>query len=275
MKHEGWAMKRSRIAVGIGLLSTLPMAHQISPARALPAPSRPPPPLTLAAYPQSVLDNNPIAYWHLAETSGTTAHDSMGKYDGTYREGPDLGLDGLISTWSNDCPVFDGNNDRVTANALASGVNWSQGFTLEVWVRVTQRSHEEHLVSFNRSDGSNTASPGILRDEPTDRFKYRDGEGTSGHVAFSKTIPQVGYRYHVVVTVASGGNGALYVNGALEASFYTPVRPPTKGGLFSIGAEYDLGPKPKSFFHGKVDEVAVYNHPITALRVKAHWLAGT
>jgi hypothetical protein len=79
----------------------------------------------------------------------------------------------------------------------------------------------------------------------------------------------------VVVTVDATSHGSIYVNGVKETSFTTPVRPPAKGGLFTIGSEYDAGPTPGSFWHGRLDEVAVYNHSITALRVKAHWLAGT
>jgi hypothetical protein len=270
-------MRRFCVAAGFALLSALPMTPHATPAQGQ-APSSGPAPLILPAYPQSVLANHPTAYWHLAETSGTAAHDSVGKYDGTYREGPHLGLDGLIRTWSNHCPGFDGTNDRVTANSLASGIDWSKGFTLEAWVHVTQRAKQENIIAFNFVSGTRTPNgPGLIRDEPTDKFKYRDGDpgNPNYHFGLSKTIPVIGRTYYVVVTVDGSNHGSIYVNGVKETSFTTPVRPPANGGLFSIGAEYDAGPTPDSFWHGSLDEAAVYNHSITELRVKAHWLAGT
>jgi hypothetical protein len=305
-----------------------------------PAPPRSPVPQALALYASVVLLDHPVAYWHLGEPSGLTATDSAGSYDGRYVGSPLQGRLGLIINWSDTCPRLDGVDDRITANSLASGVDWSHGFTLEAWVRVRQRTVEEHLMSFNLSDGGN--GPAILRDEPTDRFKYRDGDGTMqpfldfalpvvgilaiavsvlataslvirfrrgagderqqirwlayvaaisvalfaatllssiglqarGHEAFSTTIPRVRRRYYVVVAVNGSGGGALYVNGAKQATFTTPARPPSSGGLFTIGAEYDLGPTPESFWHGRIDEVAVYNHALSPTRVTAHWLAG-
>jgi hypothetical protein len=268
-------MKRSHGAVIVALLSALPIATSSASAQALTPlrpPGRPSGPQVLPIYPQAVLANLPVAYWHLGETSGSTASDSAGSHDGRYVGNPVLGRTGLIADWSNGCPRLDGVDDRVTANSLASGVNWSNGFTLEAWVRVTQRAVEETLLSFNLSGGLN--GPGIIRDEPTDRFKYRDGEGATGHSALSKTIPQVGRRYYVVVRVAPSGRAALFVNGSIEAEFTTSALPPSRGGLFTIGAEYDAGPTPTSFWHGPIDEVAVYNHALSATRIQAHWLAG-
>jgi hypothetical protein len=227
------------------------------------------------SYRDSVLADGPVGYWELNELLGTVAHDATASHGGTYVGQPTLGLQGIVTYIGNLAPKLDGINDRVTANSMASGIGWSRGFTLEVWVHVTQRSKEEHGIGFNSSTGAGNG-PGLLRDEPTDRFKYRDGHpGSSGyHYALSKTVPVVGRNYYLVVTVNAKNQGVLYVNGAQEATFTTPARPPTKGGLFSIGAEYDAGPTPESFWHGPVDEAAVFNYPLSATRVRAHWQAG-
>jgi hypothetical protein len=228
--------------------------------------------LLRVAYPAAVLADSPVGYWKLNEVAGTVAVADRGPA-GTYVGSPNLGQPGLVSYPGNLAPALDGTNDRITVNALASGINWSRGFTLEVWVKVTQRTKEEHAMSFNLSNGGNAGMPGLLRDEPTDKFKYRDGEGTTAHVAFSKTTPVVGGTYYLAVTVDSSNHGSLYVNGTKEASFTTPARPPSNGGLFTIGAEYDAGPTPESFWHGPIDEAAVYNYALSASRVKAHWAA--
>jgi hypothetical protein len=214
----------------------------------------------LVSYPSAVLADSPVGYWKLNEKTGTLAASASGTHNGTYLGSPLLGQAGLVVYAGNLAPKFDGNNDRVTANSMASGIHWSRGFTLEAWVKVTQRTKEEDVIGFNFLSGSRTPNgPGLIRDEPTDRFKYRDGDpgNANYHYGLSKTVPQVGVRYYVAVTVDGSSHGSIYVNGVKETSFTTPVRPPTNGGLFSIGSEYDAGPTPDSFWHGPLDEAAV------------------
>jgi Ca2+-binding RTX toxin-like protein len=227
------------------------------------------------SYSDSVLADGPVGYWEMNELLGPVAFDATGSHNGTYGGTPLLGLPGLVSYPGNLAPRMDGSDDRVNANSMASGVDWSQGFTLEIWVDVQQTSAEEHAIAFNTSAGGN--GPALLRDEPTDAFKYRDGDPGSGdyHYASSSTVGRVGGTYHLVVTVHRNDQGELYVNGSREASFNTPARPPATGGLFTIGAEYDAGPTPESFWHGPLDEAAVYNYALSASRVQAHWLAGS
>ena len=166
--------------------------------------------------------------------------------------------------------TFDGMNDRVTANAVTHVSSWP-GYTMEVWVRLTQESKEEHIVAFNAANGGN--GPGILHDQPTRKFKFRDCEGAGCAQVFSKQVPQLGVPYHLVVTVDANNQGAFYVNGVLQERFVAMHRPPVDG-LFTIGGEYDNGPKPESFFKGEIADVAIYNHGLSAAAVQAHYQAG-
>ncbi len=232
---------------------------------------------TIASYPSAVLADHPIGYWELNERSGTLAASATGTHNGAYVGSPALGQPGLAVYSGNLAPKLDGTNDRITVNSMASGIDWSKGFTLEAWVRVTQRTKEEDIIAFNFVSGTKAPNgPGLIRDEPTDKFKYRDGDpgNPNYHYGLSKTIPQIGVRYYVVVTVDGSNHGSIYVNGVKESSFTTPVRPPSGGGLFTIGSEYDAGPTPDSFFHGPLDEATVYNYALSPTRVAAHWNAG-
>src|SRR5207249_656210 len=154
------------------------------------------------SYSTEVLADNPVGYWPLNEISGTTAASATGSRNGTYVGLPSLGQSGLVSSPGDLAPDLDGVDDQVTANDVASGIDWSNGFTMEGWVQVTQVVKEEDIIGFNNSTGS-VNLPGLIRDEPTDRFKYRDGESGSAnyHFAQSNTIPTVGGIYYVAVTV--------------------------------------------------------------------------
>nr|MDQ6915319.1 hypothetical protein [Actinomycetota bacterium] len=60
-------------------------------------------------YASAVLTDNPISYWRLGETGGTTAADAMAVNPGTYGSGPTLGANSLISAdTANKAVQFDG-----------------------------------------------------------------------------------------------------------------------------------------------------------------------
>jgi Concanavalin A-like lectin/glucanases superfamily len=221
------------------------------------------------SYLRSVTSSGPVAYYRLNEASGDTAHTVSGSYAGRYVSSPNLGRRGLIHD-TNRAPHFSG-NDRIVANSLSARSHWP-GLTLEAWVRVSQNSEEEHILVFSTRDGNQ--APAILHDQPTKAFKYRDGQTT----AYSTTIPKVGRVYYVVATINSSNEGTLYVNGRAQDHF-TSSRRPLSNGRFTIGADYDCHscngrPTVDTFWHGKIDEAAVYDHALSASKVAAHYRAG-
>jgi hypothetical protein len=224
-------------------------------------------------YARRVKRNDPVSYWRLNETHGTVAHDAMGNYNATYVRAPRLGAPGLMDTPTGHSVWLDGSDDRVTADPLTQWTSWP-GYTLEAWVRIDQVVNEEHIIAFNNYDGSNGLA--LLHDQPTGRFKFRDCEGTDCVQALSTTVPQVGNRYYVVVTVNRQDQGRLFINGEREAIFHSDKRP-LANALLTIGGEYDFGGGtaiPTSFFHGNIDEVAIYNHALRHMKIRAHYRAG-
>ncbi|MEA2506868.1 MAG: hypothetical protein QOH48_1486 [Actinomycetota bacterium] len=73
-----------------------------------------------SSYKTAVMNTNPVAYWRLGETSGSTAYPTVGSYNGTYEGSPKLGQTGLIVNDSNKAPLLDGQDDRITADSLTS-----------------------------------------------------------------------------------------------------------------------------------------------------------
>jgi hypothetical protein len=222
-------------------------------------------------YARRVMHAHPLAYWRLNEGSGDTANDSVGHYDGRYHRSPNLGVLGLLAPPSGRSVGLDGHSDRITANALTHRRRWP-GYALEAWVRITRNDREEHIVAFNTRSGGNGVA--LFHDQPSRRFKFHDCEGRGCVQVKSRMVPKVGHRYYLVVTVNSHNRGWLYVNGRRQATFHSRKRP-LRDGKFTIGAEYDAGPRPESFYRGKIDEVAVYSHFLRRRRVRGHYRAGT
>jgi hypothetical protein len=225
-------------------------------------------------YGRFIRRSGPVAYWRLGERSGSVARPRVGPYAGSYKGGPKLDRKGLLRKNHNHAPRFDGRDDRVIANGLTSrsSSSWSHGYTLDAWVMTSTTSAEEHILAFNNAKGGNSIA--VFRDEPSNKFKFRDCEGSGCVSVYSKTTPVTGKTYQVVVTVDGSNHGRLYVNGKAQATFTSSKRPP-HSALFTIGAEYDCCPTPTSFWHGKIDEVAVYDHALSAAQVAAQWATGS
>jgi hypothetical protein len=85
----------------------------------------------------------------------------------------------------------------------------------------------------------------------------------------------LGRTYHVVATFGAGSI-RLYVNGAMVASrMGVTLRTNARGGgRIGAGAtEYPAGAD--YFFDGVLDELAVYDRPLGADEVTAHWTHGS
>ncbi len=75
--------------------------------------------VSATSYSQSVLDNNPLHYYRLGETSGTVAEDSAGNVDASYTAGggfisPNLGVTGALSGDGNTGVEITGPNSLVS-----------------------------------------------------------------------------------------------------------------------------------------------------------------
>jgi hypothetical protein len=225
-----------------------------------------------ASYHDTVMADNPVAYWRFANTASET-----GSHNGALRGSPAplLGQPGPFA--GSQSIRFDGVvRDNATtggflANSLArlSSTTWAKGFTLEAWARTTTTGPEQHVMTWSTASGD--AGPGILFDDEDDRWKYRDGNVSTSMVG-STTINAW---HHVVATVDASGNGTLYVDGQQVQTWNSGVDPvASSNGLFTVGADYDSdersGPHADTPFNGWIAEAAVYNRPLTQTRIQAH-----
>ena len=91
-----------------------------------------------------------LAHWGLDESSGTTATDSTGGYNGTLTNFP-------ASPWASgqidNALTFDGTNDYVEIGDIGAMEGMS-AITVSSWVKTTQGT-EGHIIDKSRCDGSN------------------------------------------------------------------------------------------------------------------------
>ncbi len=217
-------------------------------------------------YSQVVRADGPAVYWRFEETAGTVAADSSGNArDASYVGSPVLGA--LLTGRLGHAITLSASTDDAVAQAAAA---WSRltAFSLEAWIKPSQTQYAEGPIIIDKGAVWNLflttdGHPGV-------QFPAAAGQRVVGPTALS-----LGQVYHLVGTYTPGQpNGVmkLYVNGALvgtgtaEPSVVPDQDTPIHVGQGLSPLEWDVG--------GTIDEVAIYDHALTAEAVLNHYNAG-
>jgi hypothetical protein len=246
-----------------------------------------------ADYPTTILADHPVAYYRLEEPNGSgTVADSSGhsftgfvtyatQADGTniYPRLAQPGIDTNSALFATSTGIGQGNIDvpvNSTINPTPDGTNGGP-FSAELWVQATTQPGNFEVPlddssdfgqppPFNNSAGWNfyqTAGPGS-----TWSFSIRPNPGYVG----SGPPVTVGQWTHLVISY-NGTNAIFYVNGVAAGTFAIPQF------LVNNGAEdLIMGEGPATGFapyDGYIDEVAIYNYPLSASQVTNHYAVGT
>jgi len=214
-----------------------------------------PPP---GSYTALVIANAPVAYFQLNETDGTTAFDYIGGYNGTIVGGMTLGFTeprppafgGFPS--SNTSFQFNDTDAYVEA-PLTLDVNPS-AFTISVWINV---------IAFDK-----TWQAIVTKGDSSWRLHR---SGTSSTVAFSTTgLSNVDLSsarsvndglWHHLVAVYDGTKKYIYIDGTLDVSVAVT------GTLAQDTYPVRIGENAQAtgrYFNGSIDEVALFNHALSA-----------
>lgn len=253
-----------------------------------------------AGYMDEVVADNPVAYWRLDETSlASPADDYVGSLDGTYERfngvpGSDVGAAGPRPSSfpgfapDNRAPEFGGFDDYVNVpddNAL----DITGELTLEAWINgVSWGPNTVGVVAKYGADGNgrrsymlSVSSSGQLR-----VLLSPDGTSVSAIDVISTDIdPNTGGDqafalntwYHVAAVFVPSTSITLYVNGeavltettGIPSQIYAGTADLYIGGFFST----DTGGSSDRYFHGKIDEVAVYDDALGSSEIAAHYNA--
>jgi hypothetical protein len=208
-----------------------------------------------------------IGVWHMDEGSGIYAYDST-----PYNNRGILGGDGSgndVPNWTtgkfSNALEFDGSNDRVTCGNKPI-LNVSKAFTISAWIYVYSWRQDGSIVT--KWDGSGPGSSyGLFTDDRVTnniRFFIR---GFSFGNDYTYTPHSANYptdQWLHSVAIFDGYNMKIYVDGTLADSKSTFAR--SIASSFSdlnIGNQHGGG----HGFHGKIDEVALFNKDLIAQEV--------
>jgi hypothetical protein len=233
-------------------------------------------------YVQSVLMDQPAAYFRLGETSGTTAANMIPMTpSGMYIGGVHLGAPGALSDLSTAVtfkPTSGPQCVKVMSDP-AFEVSAEVSFSLEAWIKLD--SYEMSIVEIaGKLGGPTPAGYSLgLQYEPTalrSRLRLRIGDGAMGETAIGMGAPSpfldLDTWYHVAATLDSQTEQVkFYMNGApmgMANLTRQPVLVPSAG--FTIGCQDESGTLTAGF-NGTIDEVAFYRSVLTPERVMTHY----
>jgi hypothetical protein len=220
-----------------------------------------------ASYTEAVLSANPIHYYPLDETAGTTAENigMLAVANGNFAGGFSLGH-ASATPLLGKAPRFDGQPGTWVDLGL---FHPGDAISVEAWVRLDPdaRPSSYHAI-VARWDGS------YELDFSTDdraNFVVRSTGNTFGIAVAAAPSPRG--QWHHLVGVFNEGVVTIYVNGV-------------KGSEQHIGGVLqNAGPAPDrvmigatrtgtagSFnFKGSIDEVAIYDYPLSPAQIRAHY----
>lgn len=215
-------------------------------------------------YAQTVLEDGPVGFWPLDETSGTVANDLSGNgYNGTYEDTYTLGSAPLVLGYPS--ALFAGGSaSAVFVGDVAALVGISTAWTLECWFKTTTVAAGVYQGLFAGGNGGvcirlDGGGLDLLKDQTTLYTTF-----ATGFAANTIYCLQVSY---------DGATFRVYVNGALLTSYAAAE---TFAGVYQSLAADPNNPvtTPAYSFSGNLGMMAIYNKVLTPTQILNHYNAG-
>ncbi|GEM_PF-1525877 len=220
----------------------------------------------VARYASIIAEDNPVGYWRLGETTGTTAGDSSGNSrDGTYSGGVTLGEAGALVVDPDTAARFVGTNGVVLVPD-SPALKPAQ-ITVEAWVNSAADNPVYGTVVMKATNSSWQDGYGLTV-PVAGQIEFFVNSYSNSASLVATALPANTWT-HLVGTY-DGMMIRLYKNGVLAGSmaYNQPIAHASQP--FRIGSgEGGYGWK------GALDEVAVYGSVLSADQVRAHYEAGT
>ncbi len=227
----------------------------------------------VATLAQQILADSPVAYCRLNDASGSTvAADSSGNnlhgiISGDMTMGVSDGTGGVCALFGTSSAV------KISDPGPTSVFPSANSFSVEAWfLETTALGYNPVLVDkgHNLQPGSWAMSAGTAS-IPSSFVNQDQGESTGGSVTAPSTLATGVWHQLVQTTDVGSGFVKLYIDGSLVSSSAFTSRPISTNTIdLQIGVITGVG----WWYTGKMSDVAVFNGPLSSLRIQAHWLAG-
>jgi RHS repeat-associated protein len=231
-------------------------------------------------YESSVLSSSPTGYWRLDEASGSTATDNSGNgFNGVYPSGfGGYGATGAPHGTSDTAVNATGLGTHLLSVPYDARLN-TRSFSVETWVNLSHLpgdSDYSRLVSTCGGAGFNLDVTTPYRSTPTFGFSVSTNGTQTRYIDDGTQVLKTGRWYYVAATYDDTGQTLkLYVDGVRVTGRLQGdgAYVPTATNALNVGdcngetGGIATAPVP---LQSVVDEVAYYNHVLTANEVAEH-----
>jgi hypothetical protein len=237
------------------------------------------PPLVLSSdYPDAVFRSNPWGYWRFESIDQGAVPNEVPRRPKLYVTGPiRLGADN-----SNHWVEFGTVKERqFLALREPWHPTWQPGFAVELWCLSPTIGHASLVSLFTPKDTDHhvflmelTARTRLTIHQPASvRLLHRWPAGwESGDNSYSQE-PYVPYRWHHIVGQVRGDRIELFMDGQLSSALSITPSHADVACQFVLGRLTELrgtGISVDRPFVGRMDEVALYDHPLSAEEIRVH-----
>lgn len=221
--------------------------------------------LCLACLTSFAAEEGLVAYWDFDEGSGVVVKDKSGSGN----DGKIYGDASYVKVGEGYALKFDGKGDYVYVPDSDSLVLTNKG-TIEMWVLVNSyppsTSHptkSSGLLQKGRGIGWDCGSYFVWYHVQNSTVYGAVFDGTKeNYVAFGKPPVE---KWHHLVFSWDGNNLRCYLNGN------TVQTKPQKVNAMDSATPIWIGRSRTAYFNGLIDEVKIYNHPLTEKAVASHY----
>lgn len=199
-----------------------------------------------------------IHLWHLDETSGSTAADSIGDWDLQVVGGATLGVPGFDGT---GVLLDGGTNDRLESAPVVDDFLASD-FTLSLWLYWVSLEGKPGILEFASNTGLRDLGLDLSYSDLKPRVDAHIGPGFFGWGS-SKSINDG--QWHLLSLVRRGNSAFLYLDDVQVGTGSGAFQQNGASAIFRLG-EYGGTHQ----FGGIIDEVAIYNRALSPSEVAAN-----
>lgn len=218
-------------------------------------------------YKSYVLRNRPAGYYRLDDSNSTTTDSSVNENTGTYIGSPTLDYTGGLIGDTDTAVLFNGSSQYVD---LSTNLNTLIGITLsfEALVNFTALptvGNSMHIV------GNGISGKLVATNDSGNEGVYFFLNGLHANYYDGPEIPFISIStgtWHHIAAVFDGSTSKIFLNGVLQEEIVESISLTAPTGDMTIAATTSGAGE---FFDGILDEVAVYNMPITDEEVSIHY----
>lgn len=217
-----------------------------------------------SSYRDAVLGDAPLNYWPLDDTDPSVSYDWAGASDLQINGGVSRGQAGAIVGEPRGSASFNGNNNGFASTS--SAVTGPNSFGIEAWFKTDTTSGGKIVGFGNRSTGNSTSYDRHVFMEPSGEITFGVYPGSKQTISSAATFNDD--QWHHVAAGLDDDGIVLYIDGVKVAQRTDITTAQGYNGYWRIGG--DTGWSGATRFNGQIDEVAIYDAPLTRAQTSAH-----